>query len=298
MNGHKIILGVDIGGSHITCAKVDLNVNRIIEGTKNTAEVNSAGSSNEILDIWNKTIKDSFGRGDRPSAIGVAMPGPFDYEEGICKINGVGKYDSLYDINIKNSFSEAAGIETDKIKFLNDAACYALGEYYAGARKGYGRMIAITLGTGFGSSLIIDGNIVSTGKGVPEGGMYWNVPFKESIADDYFSTRWFEESYFIKTGSRKKGVYEIAQSAETDENAHKVFDEFSQNLIEFILPWIEKFEPGILVAGGSISKSHYLFLPSLQREVFKKGIKTEIRISELWEDAAVIGSANLFNNNS
>ena len=297
MNENNIVLGVDIGGSHITCAQIDLQKEQIIAGTKISSPVNSKGSKEEIIDVWVRIIKESFTNKVKPSLIGVAMPGPFDYDAGICLMRGVGKYDSIYGLDVKKLFAEAAGIKMGNVKFLNDASCFALGEFYAGAGKGLNRMIGITLGTGFGSSLIVDGKIVDEGAGVPEGGMFWNVPYKDGIADDYFSTRWFEGEYYKKSGVRKKGVYEIANNIETDDNARKLFDEFSKNLTEFLFPWIERFKPDVVVTGGGISKSHYLFLPSLQRELFKKGIKTEIRISELWEDAALIGSGNLFKSN-
>lgn len=296
MEEKKIVLGVDIGGSHITCAQIDLVNELIISGSKVSAPVNSSGSSKEILDVWINTIKVSFAADEKPNGIGVAMPGPFDYETGICLMKGVGKYDELFGVNIINIFSEASGLPPEKIKFLNDASCFALGEYYTGAGRGSERMIAITIGTGFGSSIIVNGEIVTSGEGVPDGGMFWNVPFKKGIADDYFSTRWFEDDYFLRTGSRPDGVYPIAEIYETDENAKKVFDEFTSNLIEFVLPWIEKFQPDVLVTGGSISKSHFLFVPSLQKELFKRGIRSEVRISELWEDAALIGSGNLIKN--
>lgn len=294
MSDKKFILGVDIGGTHISCAGIDLESEKIITGSKRTYSVDSSESANEILDIWISTIKDTCGTESTPAGIGIAMPGPFDYEKGICKIKGVGKYDALFDLNIKEMFSSSLSIPGENIKFLNDASCFGLGEYYAGAGKHSKRMAAITLGTGFGSALISNGEIVTGGEYAPEGGMFWNVPYKEGIADDYFSSRWFVDNYYKKTGIKVSGVSDIAGGHKGDRTSQNLFNEFAQNLSWFLLPWLKLFDAEILVIGGSIAKAHDLFVPLMQYIFAGEGVKIDIKLSELWEDAAIIGSANLF----
>ena len=294
MNDERIVIGVDIGGTHITSARINLSDEKIIGGSKFTWPVNSNGNQNEILEAWIRGVKNAFEAGVKPIGIGVAIPGPFDYENGISRIKGVGKYESIYGANIKEVFSSAVGIKCDGIKFLNDASCFALGEYYAGAGKGCKQIAAITLGTGFGSTLISNGEIIANGVNVPEGGMFWSVPYKNGIADDYFATRWFVEEYFERTGVKISGVSELSAEYKTNRTASGLFNEFAQSLSLFLLPWLELFDAELLVIGGSISKAQDLFVPAMRKIFADHNSRIVIKISELGEDAALIGSANLF----
>lgn len=73
-------------------------------------------------------------------------------------------------------------------------------------------MVAITLGTGFWSSFISERKAIETGNTVPDGGCLWHLPYKEGIADDYFSTRWFVTNFNEKS-EQITGVRRIAQLA-------------------------------------------------------------------------------------
>ena len=76
------------------------------------------------------------------------------------------------------------------ISFYNDATCFAVGEATSIYNKDYERILALTLGTGFGSTFIDRGEIISNRSDVPSGGVLWNCPYDDnSIADDWFSTR-------------------------------------------------------------------------------------------------------------
>jgi len=143
------VVGIDIGGSHITAAVVDLQQRLIIPGTLTRNRVNSHASAGNILDEWSETIRQAFTSGDSISnKLGVAMPGPFDYENGTCLIKGLDKYESLYGLNIKQLLSEKLGIKKTDILMMNDASCFLQGELYAGAVSGCNHVIGVTLGTG------------------------------------------------------------------------------------------------------------------------------------------------------
>ncbi|CAF4123257.1 unnamed protein product [Rotaria sordida] len=76
------------------------------------------------------------------------------------------------------------------ISFYNDATCFAIGEAISVHNRNYERILALTLGTGFGSTFIDRCEIIINRSDVPSGGMLWNCPYeKNSIADDWFSTR-------------------------------------------------------------------------------------------------------------
>ena len=81
------VLGVDIGGSHITATRVDLKSGKVIKNSEVREPVIARGSSVAIISLWSDVIKRAFANElTNASKIGVAMPGPFDYKSGIAWI--------------------------------------------------------------------------------------------------------------------------------------------------------------------------------------------------------------------
>ena len=292
----NIAIGVDIGGSHITAVAVDMNRHRIIEGSRASSPVDNKAEPDVILKVWSDTLKKVL-RGMQIfnlRGIGFAMPGPFDYVNGICLIRGVPKYEKLYGVNIGKAISSSLGIPCDcRVRFMNDASSFAVGEAWAGKAEGYKKIMAITLGTGFGSAFVDDRIPVVEGDAVPRMGCVYHIPFSNGIADDYFSTRWFTGRYREVAGREVAGVREVAMEAENQSSVRDIFSEFGTNLGSFLAPWLIRFEAEILVIGGNISHSWDLFGPAFEGELHKAGCKTAVAISDLKEDAALLGSAYL-----
>jgi glucokinase len=293
----KYAIGSDIGGSHISCALMNLEKKTLLRQSLRTKQVNNHASADEILNDWcialNKTM-DLVAKNDL-TGIGFAMPGPFDYPKGIALFTGNNeKYENLYGIHVADELSKRLDFSQDHFRFMNDATAFAIGEAWIGKAAHAIRSLSVTLGTGFGSAFIDRGIPVVKRDDVPEKGCVWHLPFKNGIADDYFSTRWFIKRYFEMTGRTATGVREIAGKAISDKAAKELFDEFGAHLGLFLGPWLDKFDAGILVIGGNISIAHPLFGNALESSLRIQGIKTGIEISALMEDAAIAGSARLF----
>ncbi|TFH50389.1 MAG: ROK family protein [Bacteroidia bacterium] len=294
----NIALGVDIGGSHITAVAVNMDNHSLINESRSESPVDSKAGSDEILGIWADTLQSVLHKVPdlMPLGIGFAMPGPFDYVNGICLIKGVSKYEKLYGVNVGKAIASRLGLPAEcKVRFMNDASSFAVGEAWAGKARDHTRMMAITLGTGFGSAFVQDKIPFVEGERVPKMGCVYHLPFGERIADDYFSTRWFIARYSELTGKGAPGVKEIANAALKSAEAKAVFDEFGQNLGRFLSPWLNKFSAEILVIGGNISFAYDLFGPVFEEELWAAGCETQVSISALKEDAALLGSAYLLN---
>ena len=93
-------------------------------------------------------------------------------------------------------------------------------------------------------------------------------------------------------GKEIPGVKEIAQEARQNDGVQQIFDRFGENLAHFLNPWLEKFHPDMIVLGGNISRSFDLFSPSLQQHL-NAANKVAFEVSQLKEDAALLGSARL-----
>lgn len=293
----KLAIGVDVGGSHISCTAYDLNKKKLLKNTHAENDLNNHGQPDEIIDFWGKTIKKTMelAGAENIAGIGFAMPGPFDYVKGISLFTGQnGKYENTYGLNVPTELRKYLGLYEDfKIRFINDATAFAIGEDQVGMAKDFGHSLSVTLGTGFGSAFIKDGLPIVEGNEVPENGCLWHLPFEDGIADDYFSTRGLINRFQKLSGKQFPGVKEIAELATNDSLAQDLFNDFGEKMGVFLKPWIEIFGMEAFVIGGNISKAYPLFGESLNKYLKDNDLNLEVFISELKENASFIGAATL-----
>jgi len=294
----KYTVGVDIGGGHILSAIVDNNENRLLDETRYYVKVNNKGTFDEIMTSWSSALNQSIQHVDPKEleGIGFAMPGAFNYKDGIGMFEeGNKKYLALYQVNIKKALTPY--LETNHIlpfRYLNDATAFAVGEAWVGKAKHALKSIAVTLGTGLGSAFIHQGVPIVVREDVPKEGCLWHLPFKDRLVDDYFSTRWFTITYEQRFGKKVPGAKELAEMANDSPEIMALFEEFGNNLGEMFTPWLKKFPAEVIVMGGNITGAFNLFGPSMLAYFKKEGISTQVEISELMEDSALLGSTRLF----
>ena len=257
MNRKNYAIGVDVGGSHL-CFKKNLL------GT---------------MEVFGKKV----------NRIGLAFPGPFDYEKGIPYMDQ--KFQHLYGMDMPAELRKQLDSPKTQFKFINDASAFALGECFCGSGRDRKRVIALTLGTGVGSGFVADGRLDEHSERVPESGEVWNLPFEDTIVDACFSTRWVVKRYKELTGKDVPGAKEVAQAVPTEPEARQLFREYGERLAAFVSPWLEKFGADTLVLGGNISRNFPHFGDALLAGV-PGGV--EVRTSTLLDQAAMIGAASLF----
>jgi len=293
----KYAIGVDVGGSHVSSAAFDINSKKIIENSLSECDLDNHGTGKEIINIWGTTIGKFMKIIDSQNVAGVgfAMPGPFDYENGIPLFTGANnKYENIYGLNVPHELHKFWGLPVDfPIRFINDATAFAIGEDWVGKTCGSKKSLSITLGTGFGSAFLKDSLPVVFGNEVPKNGCLWHLPFEKGIADDYFSTRGLVERYYSLTGIRVKGVKEIADAAGSSLIASELFVDFGNKLVILLEPWLKKFGVEVIVIGGNISRASDLFIPVIKSTLQKKNLKIRVEKSKLKEFASIIGSARL-----
>ncbi len=292
----KYAVGIDIGGSHISSILVDLNSGDVLVNSLSKNLVNNKADVDTIISSWGVAISNTINCVgiDNIDGLGFAIPGPFDYENGIALLKDVAKYDSLYGVNVGDKIREHLQLPSHvPIRFINDALSFAIGETWKGIAKEKTNVVAITLGTGFGSSFCTDGIPVIEGLSVPNMGYVYHIPYENSIADDYFSTRWFIKEYEAKTGQLVNGVKDIANLYLTNTDAQSVINDFGNRLGCFMSPLLKQFNADALVIGGNISKAYPLFGASLKDSLQQNNVSVELMISELGEEAAMTGAARL-----
>lgn len=208
--------------------------------------------------------------------IGMAWPGPFDYEKGISLMDGLGKYQSIYGLNVGESINKRLNRDDIKYVFLHDVAAFLDG-YARDNNIENERIIALLIGTGAGSSFYADGKIVGKEyKGVPDNGWIYNIPFRGKTIEDWVSSKGIKRlsKKYFNMSIDGKTLFDMAENR--DEMAITLWLEFGEIVEEAILPFILAFKPDRVVLGGKISKAWKYFFPKIKEEFEKTGIELSV----------------------
>ncbi len=269
---------LEIGGTHVTAA--------LVHGTSTEIAARLPlppdGGKTEILD----GIAAAATMLDAPAGAqwGVAVPGPFDYDAGIGLFQDVGKFESLYGVDVAAELTRRLP-EPAALRFLNDADAFGIGEYVAGAAAGHRRAVCLTLGSGVGSAFLDDGVPVDDGPLVPPEGSAHLIHYEGRPLEETVSRRAIRAAY----GPDAPDVQAIAERARGGErHAQTVLANAFHALATAISPWLAKFEATVLVVGGSIAASWDLLEGPL-----KAGLPSpaELRTARRAADAALLGAA-------
>lgn len=280
----EFILGVDIGGTHISAAIVNKLDWKIIPNNVVRNHVFSQGNAKTIFQTWANTINSCLESSNpRVKHIGIAMPGPFNYESGISLMTGQSKYDKLYNLNVKAALATLIGIPESNIHFINDAAAFLQGEVFAQKLSTNKRVLGITLGTGLGSAVWDKGEKAFDAD-------LWNSPYKDSIFEEFLVTRWFIKRFKELTNIDVTGLKQIINSYQQEPAFHTICEEYSTNLIDFLNFFSKKYQCTDFIIGGNIAKALPLLLDQKHDDLKAFTIKCAI----LGEEAAIIGAAAQF----
>ena len=312
----KYYVGIDLGGTNIVAGVVDEEYNIIAKASTKT---NCPRPEKEIADDMARmaieAVKNAKLTMDQIEWIGVGTPGIANSETGIIEYSN--------NLGFKNTPMVKYIQETiDKPVFIeNDANAAAYGEFVAGAAKGAKNAVCITLGTGVGGGIIIDGRIYSGSNFA--GAEIGHTVIEVDGAQCSCGRKGCFEAYSSATGlirMTKEAIAEhpdciMAQSEKEkgkvtartsfdcmragDKYAKAVVDKYIKYLAAGITNTINIFQPDILCIGGGVcNEGDPLLLP--MQELVAKEVNTrnsekntEIVIAKLGNDAGIIGAAFL-----
>ena len=315
----KYYVGIDLGGTNIAVGVVDEEY-RIVG--RASVKTNCPRPAEEIADDMAKAafmaVEDAGVSMDQVEWIGIGSPGTVDKEQGVVVYaNNL----DFHNVPVAKLIGERTG---RKVYMDNDANAAAYGESIAGAAKGYKNVLAITLGTGVGGGIIIDGRIYGgfSNCGAELGHMgivYDGRPCtcgrkgcieayasatglinltKEAMKDHPASIMWQ-----MVDGDLNKVNGRVAFDAmrKGDETGAQVVDQYISYLAYGVSNFINMFQPEILVIGGGIGKEGENLLVPLREKVKKETYakrpedETQILSAKLGNDAGIIGAAFLGN---
>ncbi len=311
-------LGIDVGGTNIAVGVVNEN-KEIVAKTSNKSPVPC--TMDEFCDAMALTARQAMEKAgitlDDIPWVGIGCPGTVNRGTGIIEFTN-----NLHFSNwpLVKMMEERMGGK--KVIIENDANAAAYGEFKAGALKGAQNAVAITLGTGIGSGIIIDGNIYA-GNNYAAGEMghmvivydgrqcncgrkgCWEryasatgliITTKEYMEKDKDSVMWELCDGDINKASGRTAFDAMRKG---DASGKAVVDEFISYLGCGLVNVINTFQPDILCIGGGICNEGETLLAPVRAYIDKEQyamnakLKTKVCRAELGNDAGIIGAALL-----
>ncbi len=313
----KYYIGIDLGGTNIVAGVVDENYKIISKvSTKTNLPRPEKEIAADMARVSVQAVKEAGLDMNQIEWVGIGTPGIANSEKGIIEYSCNLGFDNTPMVDyIKEYIDKPVFIE-------NDANAAAYGEYVAGAAKGAKNAVCITLGTGVGGGIIIDGRIYSGSNfaGAEIGHTVIEVDGPECACGrrgcfEVFSSatgliRMTKEAMdndkdtlMHKITAERNGKVTARTSFDAmrmgDKTAKAVVDKFIKYLAAGITNTINIFQPDILCIGGGVcNEGDPLLLPVralVKKEVYTRNStkNTEIVIAKLGNDAGIIGAAFL-----
>lgn len=309
-------IGIDLGGTNIVASVVDDKYNIIATSKTPT---NSPRTSDEIFDDIAMVSKEAVEKAGLTIAdidsVGMGTPGTVNGDGIIEFANNLG----FNNVPAKQMLIERIGVE--KVFVENDANCAALGEAYAGVGNGAKDFVAVTLGTGVGSGVIVDGKIVNgvNFAGGECGHMVIVVDGEQCscgrkgcweayasatalIRQTKMAMEEYPDSYMhqiAEAEGKVSGRTAFDAMRKGDIAGIKVVDQYIKYVACGLINLVNALQPEIICIGGGICNEGETLMKPLRRFVqaerysIHSKIQTKIVKAELGNDAGVIGAAIL-----
>ncbi len=316
-------IGIDLGGTKISAAVTDAEYNIVSKVSCPTDAKGEADKlAQDIAELCSKARAEAQVQISEVEWIGIGVPGSVDSKNGIveycCNIP------SLFSYPLADKLSKLCGVKNVYVN--NDANAAALGESVAGASRGSLSSVMVTLGTGVGGGVIIDGKILSGNNGAA--GELGHMVIEANGVACPCGRRGCFEAYSSATAlvrMTKERLSELKRagtptlmldmcdglpekantrtafdaSKKEDEEAVKLIGEYISYLACGITNLVNIFQPEILTIGGGLSgEGDYLLnllTPLVERDQYTRTYenKTKIKIATLGNNAGLIGAAAL-----
>ncbi len=303
-----MVLGVDVGGTKVAVAAVDG-----VTATHAVEQPTSTGSTDELLDGIEESVRAVIDAAGHPEAIGVGVPSQIEYETGTVESS---VNIPLTGVPLREELGRRFGVP---VFVDNDANCAALAEaHIVGERN----LVMLTLGTGVGGGVVIDGLTFRGAHGLgaelghmtinPDGPPCpGNCPNRGCL-EAYCSGQALERDATELAGDKPdsplakrvgadgklSGRELVAAAEDGDADALLLMENFARLLGVGIAGYVNVFEPSRLAIGGGLSRASHLFLDRAVQEAGARALpalwaRVSVALAEGGADAGVIGAGLL-----
>jgi len=311
-------IGIDLGGTNIAAAVVDEKGIMISKGSVPTLRERDYKEIVKDMALLALKLVDEAGlKKDDIHSVGIGSPGTPDTEKGLV----------VYANNLR---FKNTPIREEFVKYFdipvyieNDANAAAFGEFIAGVGSKYSDFVAVTLGTGVGSGVIVNNKIITGAHhgGAELGHMVIQVGGstctcgRKGCWEEYSSaTALIREAGKAAMSHSDSVMYQLIDGDVTKMNAKIPFDaaqqgdKIAQRVIDWYIDYlavglvnlINIFQPQAIALGGGVSaQKDNLLIPLREKMLLEiyggaEALKTELLICELGNDAGIIGAAMLY----
>jgi glucokinase len=301
--GEKFCLGVDVGGTNLRCALVAED-GAILARRSQATDIASgrAGFLSRLITLLEGLKLEAANRGDQVCAVGLGVPGLFS-NEGILRssVNLV----ALEGLNLAQLVSQEIGVP---VVALNDANASAVGEQRYGAARPFASSLTLTLGTGVGAGLILDGRLWTGIDGVAGEFGHWTVEPQgrpcncgnRGCLEQYASASAIAalaQDQGVQAGGGALDAARVAALArQGDRQALAVLNQAASYLGIAIASVINLLNLEAVIVGGGVSESFDLLYEPLCCEIRQRAFaiparRLSILKAGLGNDAGVLGAA-------
>jgi glucokinase len=305
------VIGIDLGGTKISCALADLEGQVISQNTVPTnAQEGEIPVLNRIIQCVQTVLTNGDVTIDKVRAIGIGSPGPLDAKTGVIITTPNLPFKNF---NLVSPLKEKFGVP---VYLDNDANVAAIGEFMFGAAKGTENMVYFTVSTGVGGGAVLNGKVYrgNTSNALEIGHMTvlpdgprcncGNIGCLEAVASGTAIGKRGKEAVESKVETSLRN-YENVTSYEVFKEA-KAGDKVAQDIVDSCLNYlgigvanaIAIFDPEMVIIGGGVSKVGSVVFDKVQEVVNKRCFKSmaescKILPAGLGTDAGVIGAVAL-----
>jgi glucokinase len=209
---------------------------------------------------------------------GVVRPGPLSLASNLPRLNG-------HDLRVLVQRTSPFPVAVE-----NDARCFTLAEARFGAARGARHVVGLTLGTGVGCGVLVEGRLLH-GAGY-EAGEVWAIPLRDATLEESVSGRGVVRGFAALGGDPGRTAAQVADAArDGDERAREAWSAFGRDVGFLCMCALTFLDPETVVLGGSLAKAHDLFRPSL--DAVLKDKRSRVVFSALGPPSGLIGAAAL-----
>lgn len=286
------VIGIDLGGSAIKLGRYDAQGNCHQSLSVSTPQ---PATPEAVLTVLLEHISQISINVNSLVGIGIGLPGPVDASGRISKI-AINLKD-WQDIPLADWLEAKTGLP---VVMANDANCAGLGEAWLGAGRRFQNLIVLTLGTGVGGAIILNGELFVGHRGAAgELGLITLNP--DGPACNSGNSGSLEQYVSVQAVRRETGLEpaQVAAKAEAgDVAAIQYWQQYGRWLGAGLANLIYVLTPEAIIIGGGISAGAALFLPTAQAEIEHRVLESsrqglEILVAELGNQAGAIGAAKL-----